>query len=221
MSDRQRSEAASLVIDGDPEARAARLRSDVEASVPRSAEATPVARLVQAAGEHYDAPIDSREETDALGRIYACVEELRRESAQKTSGHPSPVDSQGWNPATTGGISTTTPARVPEEAGTNFGGPALDGLPDGAPFGDVARRGSLPHQASGDRHTSTPGGGSEEPGTITAPNAGVADRDVTIAQQSFRNGEVFALKQAVACLRGLWDGAADIVEKLIAEKEGQ
>ncbi len=37
---------------------------------------------------------------------------------------------------------------------TDLGGPALDGLPDGAPFGDVARRGSLPLQASGDRHTS-------------------------------------------------------------------
>lgn len=35
----------------------------------------------------------------------------------------------------------------------------------------------------------------------------------------FRDGEVFALKQAVAHLRGTWDRAADILEKMIIEKE--
>ncbi len=52
--------------------------------------------------------------------------------------------------------------------------------------------------------------------------AGRAAEEVTateIAEHNFRNGQVFALKQAVANLRGSWDFAADIVEKLIAEKE--
>lgn len=38
-------------------------------------------------------------------------------------------------------------------------------------------------------------------------------------EASFRSGEVFALKQVVAHLRGKWDSAADLVEAMIAEKE--
>ncbi len=56
---------------------------------------------------------------------------------------------------------------VAEFTRKDLGGPALDGMPDGAPFADVARGGSLPHHASGDRHTSSRAEAPESPGLST------------------------------------------------------
>lgn len=50
---------------------------------------------------------------------------------------------------------------------------------------------------------------------VRTPNCG----SIACTAASFRNGEVFALKQAVEHLRGQWGGAADLLEKLIVEKQ--